>query len=356
MFAKLESLERKFLDLEQELADPTVFNDQDRYRKLTKAHSDLKPVVDIFRQYRELKQNLSDNQELLNDADPDIREMAHEEIKSIEEKLPKLEHDLKVLLLPTDPLDEKNIILEIRAGTGGEEAALFGGDLFRMYCRYAEKMGWKVEIMSQSESDNGGYKEVIALISGDKVYSRLKFESGTHRVQRVPATETQGRIHTSAATVAVMPEAEEVDVEIRPEDLRIDIYRASGAGGQHVNKTESAVRITHIPTGTVVTCQDERSQHKNKARAMKVLASRILAAERERQNNELSADRKAQVGSGDRSERIRTYNFPQGRCTDHRINLTLYSLDRIMEGEVEPLFEALATAAQTEALKAEAEA
>lgn len=356
MFAKLESLERKFLDLEQELADPTVFNDQDRYRKLTKAHSDLKPVVDIFRQYRELKQNLADNQELLNDADPDIREMAHEEIKSIEEKLPELEHDLKVLLLPTDPLDEKNIILEIRAGTGGEEAALFGGDLFRMYCRYAEKMGWKVEIMSQSESDNGGYKEVIALISGDKVYSRLKFESGTHRVQRVPATETQGRIHTSAATVAVMPEAEEVDVEIRPEDLRIDIYRASGAGGQHVNKTESAVRITHIPTGTVVTCQDERSQHKNKARAMKVLASRILAAERERQNSELSADRKAQVGSGDRSERIRTYNFPQGRCTDHRINLTLYSLDRIMEGEVEPLFEALATAAQTEALKAEAEA
>lgn len=356
MFAKLESLERKFLDLEQELADPTVFNDQDRYRKLTKAHSDLKPVVDIFRQYRELKQNLADNQELLNDADPDIREMAHEEIKSIEEKLPELEHDLKVLLLPTDPLDEKNIILEIRAGTGGEEAALFGGDLFRMYCRYAEKMGWKVEIMSQSESDNGGYKEVIALISGDKVYSRLKFESGTHRVQRVPATETQGRIHTSAATVAVMPEAEEVDVEIRPEDLRIDIYRASGAGGQHVNKTESAVRITHIPTGTVVTCQDERSQHKNKARAMKVLASRILAAERERQNSELSADRKAQVGSGDRSERIRTYNFPQGRCTDHRINLTLYSLDRIMEGEVDPLFEALATAAQTEALKAEADA
>lgn len=354
MFAKLESLERKFLDLEQELADPTVFNDQDRYRKLTKAHSDLKPVVDIFRQYRELKQNLADNQELLNDADPDIREMAHEEIKSIEEKLPELEHDLKVLLLPTDPLDEKNIILEIRAGTGGEEAALFGGDLFRMYCRYAEKMGWKVEIMSQSESDNGGYKEVIALISGDKVYSRLKFESGTHRVQRVPATETQGRIHTSAATVAVMPEAEEVDVEIRPEDLRIDIYRASGAGGQHVNKTESAVRITHLPTNTVVTCQDERSQHKNKARAMKVLASRILAAERERQNSELSADRKAQVGSGDRSERIRTYNFPQGRCTDHRINLTLYSLDRIMEGELTPLFDALSTAAQTEALKAQA--
>ena len=260
-----------------------------------------------------------------------------------------------MLLLPKDPLDEKNTILEIRAGTGGEEAALFAADLFRMYSRYAELKGWKVEVMSESPSDSGGYKEVICLISGDRVYSHLKFEAGAHRVQRVPATETQGRIHTSAATVAVMPEAEEVDVEIRPEDLRIDIYRASGAGGQHVNKTESAVRITHIPTGTVVTCQDERSQHKNKARAMKVLASRILAAEQERQNSELSADRRAQVGSGDRSERIRTYNFPQGRCTDHRINLTLYSLDRIMEGELDTLLEALATAAQAEALKAQAE-
>ncbi len=259
------------------------------------------------------------------------------------------------MLLPTDPLDEKNTILEIRAGTGGEEAALFAADLFRMYTRYAELKGWKTELMNASPSESGGYKEIICLISGTKVYSRLKFEAGTHRVQRVPATEAQGRIHTSAATVAVMPEAEEVDVDIRPEDLRIDIFRASGAGGQHVNKTESAVRITHLPTNTVVTCQDERSQHKNKARAMKVLASRILAAERARQNSELSADRKAQVGSGDRSERIRTYNFPQGRCTDHRINLTLHSLDRIMEGELDPLVEALGTAAQTEALKAEAE-
>ena len=355
MFAKLEGLEKKYLELEEALAQPDVFNDQDHYRKLTKAHADLREIVEIFRRHRALEQELADNRQLLHDSDPDIREMAQEEIRRCEESLPELEQALKVALLPTDPLDEKNTILEIRAGTGGEEAALFAADLFRMYSRYAELQGWKVEIMSESPSETGGYKEVICLVAGQKVYSRLKFEAGAHRVQRVPATETQGRIHTSAATVAVMPEAEEVDVELRPEDLRIDIFRASGAGGQHVNKTESAVRITHIPTGTVVSCQDERSQHKNKARAMKVLASRILAAGRERQNSELSADRKAQVGSGDRSERIRTYNFPQGRCTDHRINLTLYSLDRIMEGELGPLLEALSTAAQAEALKAQAE-
>ena len=351
MFAKLESLERKFLDLEQELADPTVFNDQDRYRKLTKAHSDLKPVVDIFRQYRELKQNLADNQELLNDADPDIREMAHEEIKSIEEKLPELEHDLKVLLLPTDPLDEKNIILEIRAGTGGEEAALFGGDLFRMYCRYAEKMGWKVEIMSQSESDNGGYKEVIALISGDKVYSRLKFESGVHRVQRVPETETQGRIHTSTATVAVMPQAEEVDFALDMKDLRIDTFRSSGAGGQHINKTSSAIRITHIPTGTVVECQNERSQFQNKDKALEILRSRLLAQKQKEQQDAINADRAGQVGTGDRSEKIRTYNFPQDRCTDHRIGLTVHNLDKIMDGNLDEIIDALATHEQAEKLR-----
>jgi len=351
MFAKLESLERKFLDLEQELADPTVFNDQDRYRKLTKAHSDLKPVVDIFRQYRELKQNLADNQELLNDADPDIREMAHEEIKSIEEKLPELEHDLKVLLLPTDPLDEKNIILEIRAGTGGEEAALFGGDLFRMYCRYAEKMGWKVEIMSQSESDNGGYKEVIALISGDKVYSRLKFESGTHRVQRVPATESQGRIHTSTATVAVMPQAEEVDLVIDPKDLRIDTFRSSGAGGQHINKTSSAIRVTHIPTGMVVECQNERSQFQNKDKALEILRSRLLAKKQKEQQDAINANRAGQVGTGDRSEKIRTYNFPQDRCTDHRIGLTVHNLDKIMDGNLDEIIDALATHEQAEKLR-----
>ncbi|WP_165065863.1 MULTISPECIES: peptide chain release factor 1 [unclassified Desulfovibrio] len=355
MFAKLEGLEKKSLELEEALAQPDVFNDQEHYRKLAKAHADLREVVELFRRHRALLQEIADNKQLLHEEDPELKALAQEEIHKAEEELPRLEQALKVALLPTDPLDEKNTILEIRAGTGGEEAALFAADLFRMYSRYAEVKGWKVEILSESPSESGGYKEIICLISGERVYSRLKFEAGTHRVQRVPATEAQGRIHTSAATVAVMPEAEEVDVEIRPEDLRIDIYRASGAGGQHVNKTESAVRITHLPTNTVVTCQDERSQHKNKARAMKVLASRILAAERERQNSELSADRKAQVGSGDRSERIRTYNFPQGRCTDHRINLTLYSLDRIMEGELTPLLEALSTAAQTEALKAQAE-
>ncbi len=355
MFAKLENLERRFEDLEQQLASSEVFNDQERYRKLTKAHADLKEVVDVFRRYKELRQNLADNKELLDDADPEIRSMAHEEAKSLEAAIPAIEQELQLLLLPKDPLDEKNTIVEIRAGTGGEEAALFAADLFRMYSRYAEIRGWKVEILSANESDTGGYKEIIALIVGDKVYSRLKFESGTHRVQRVPATESQGRIHTSAATVAILPEAEEVDVEIRPDDIRIDVFRASGAGGQHVNKTESAVRITHMASGIVVSCQDEKSQHKNKAKAMKVLASRLLQAEQDRQHNEMAADRRSQVGSGDRSERIRTYNFPQGRVTDHRINLTLYSLDRVMEGEAQALFDALSTHAQTEALKAQAD-
>lgn len=355
MFSKLATLENKYMELEESLARPEIFIDQEHYRKLTKAHADLKEIVDLFRKHRTLTEEIEENRLLLRDEDPEMRALAHEEIKAAEAELPKLEQALKVALLPVDPLDEKNTILEIRAGTGGEEAALFAADLFRMYSRYAELQGWKVEIISESVAEGGGYKEIICLISGKKVYSRLKYEAGAHRVQRVPTTETQGRIHTSAATVAVMPEAEEVDLEIRPEDLRIDIFRASGAGGQHVNKTESAVRITHLPTGIVVTCQDERSQHKNKAKAMKVLASRILAAETARQNSELSADRKAQVGSGDRSERIRTYNFPQGRCTDHRINLTLYSLDRIMEGELGQLLDALATSAQAQALKAQAE-
>ncbi len=355
MFAKLEGLERKYIELEKSLADPDVYSDQEQYKKVSKAHADLRDVVELYRTYRETARQIEENRQLLHDADPDIREMAQEELASLETQLPDIEHRLKVHLIPKDPNDEKNTILEIRAGTGGEEAALFAADLFRMYTRYAELKHWKTEILSESPTEAGGYKEVILLISGDRVYSHLKFEAGAHRVQRVPVTETQGRIHTSAATVAVMPEAGEVDIDIRPEDLKIDVYRASGAGGQHVNKTESAVRITHIPTGVVVTCQDERSQHKNKARAMKVLASRLLAAEQERHNSEQAADRRAQVGSGDRSERIRTYNFPQGRCTDHRINLTLYSLDRIMEGEIDPLLDALAQAAQTEALKAEAD-
>lgn len=354
MFAKLESLEKKLGDLEHELADPAVFTDQERYRKLTKAHADLKPVVETFRRYKQLQQSLEDNRELERDPDPDIRAMAAEEIKAGEEELPRIEHELKVLLLPADPLDEKNILLEIRAGTGGEEAALFGADLFRMYCRYAEKMGWKAEIMSESPSDTGGYKEIIALISGDRVYSRLKYESGTHRVQRVPATESQGRIHTSAATVAIMPEAEEVDIDIKPEDLRFDVYRSSGPGGQSVNTTDSAVRVTHIPTGIVVTCQDEKSQHKNKAKALKVLYSRLLQAEKEKHDAEQADQRRAQVGSGDRSERIRTYNFPQGRVTDHRINLTLYNLTKVMEGEIQELVDGLSTAAQADALKAQA--
>ena len=354
MFAKLENLEQKFLTLEQDLADPAVFDDQERYRKLTKAHADLKPVVEIFRRYRTVQQSLIENRELAEDSDPGIREMAEEEIRQADEALPELERELKILLLPRDPLDEKNILLEIRAGTGGEEAALFGSDLFRMYVRYAEKMGWKVEIMSESPSDTGGYKEIIANIAGDRVYSRLKFESGTHRVQRVPATESQGRIHTSAATVAIMPEAEEVDVDIKPEELRFDVFRSSGPGGQSVNTTDSAVRITHIPTGLVVTCQDEKSQHKNKAKALKVLYARLLQLEQDKQNAVQADQRRAQVGSGDRSERIRTYNFPQGRVTDHRINLTLYNLPRAMEGEIQELIDALVTHAQTEALKAQA--
>lgn len=353
MFEKLEQYEERYMAHEAELAKPEIFDDQERYRKTVKAHADLRDIVALYRKYKALTLQRQENRDLLQDADLDIRAMAQDELDALENTIPETEQTLRVMLLPTDPLDEKNIVLEIRAGTGGEEAALFAADLFRMYCRFAEIQRWKVEIMSESPSDNGGYKEIIALISGSRVYSHLKYESGTHRVQRVPLTESQGRIHTSAATVAVLAEAEEVDVNIRPEDLRIDVYRASGAGGQHVNKTESAVRITHIPSGTVVTCQDEKSQHKNKAQAMKVLASRILALEEDKKNSEYAADRKSQVGSGDRSERIRTYNFPQGRVTDHRVNMTLYSLDRFMDGDILQMTDALAANAQAEALKAE---
>lgn len=351
MFAKLENLEHRFADVEQQLSSPDVLNDQERYRKLTKAHADLKEVIDMFRDYKELRARLAENKELLNDADADIRSMAQEENRELEAALENREKELTLLLLPRDPMDDKNIILEIRAGTGGEEAALFAADLFRMYSRYAENRGWRVEIMSVSESGTGGYKEIIAIVAGNRAYSYLKYEAGTHRVQRVPATESQGRIHTSAATVAIMPEAEEADVNIRPEDLRFDVFRSSGPGGQSVNTTDSAVRITHIPTGIVVSCQDEKSQHKNKAKGLRVLYARLLQAEQERVHAAQAENRRSQVGSGDRSERIRTYNYPQGRVTDHRVNLTLYKLDAVMEGEFQEFIDALTSAAQTQALK-----
>ena len=355
MLARIENLKKHFEDLERQLSAPEVLADQDKYRKLTKAHSDLKEVMDVFGRYQEVAAQLQDNRELLNDPDPEIKALAQEESKALQEEQENLEKTLTLLLLPKDPLDDKNIILEIRAGTGGEEAALFAADLFRMYNRYAESRGWKVEIMSASASDSGGYKEIIALVTGSKAYSHLKFEAGTHRVQRVPATEAQGRIHTSASTVAIMPEAEEADIDLRPEDLRFDVYRSSGPGGQSVNTTDSAVRVTHLPTGIVVACQDEKSQHKNKAKALKVLLARVLQAEQDRLNAQQAESRRAQVGSGDRSERIRTYNFPQGRVTDHRINLTLYKLDAVMHGDIQELINALATAAQTEALKKQVE-
>jgi peptide chain release factor 1 len=348
MLNKLEEVADRFREVEGLLSDPNVIKDQARYRNLTKEHSALTDVVTGYKRFCRIRDEIAGSQELLKDSDAEVREMASAEVAELETEQTALEEQLKLMLLPKDPNDQRNIILEVRAGTGGDEAALFAGDLFRMYCRYSDRQGWKVEVLNTAESEAGGYKEVIALISGKGVFSRFKYESGVHRVQRVPETETQGRIHTSACTVAVMPEADDVEVDINPSDLRIDLYRASGAGGQHVNKTESAVRITHIPTGVVVACQDEKSQHKNKARAMKVLQSRILDAMQAEQNAKMAADRKSQVGSGDRSERIRTYNFPQGRCTDHRVNLTLYKLEAIMQGDLNEVIDTLTTHAQAE--------
>jgi peptide chain release factor 1 len=350
MFNKLEAVEDRFREVEGLLSDPAVLSNQKKYLALNREHAELSELVGVYRRYRALGEEIAGHQELLQDADSDLRQMAKDELPTLEQERDELARELRVLLLPKDPNDSKNVLLEVRAGTGGDEAALFAGDLFRMYSRYAESQGWRVELLSSSESEAGGFKEVIAMISGDRVYSRFKYESGTHRVQRVPETETQGRIHTSACTVAVLIEAEDVDVDINPVDLRIDVYRASGAGGQHVNKTESAVRITHLPSGLVVSCQDEKSQHKNRARAMKVLQSRLLDQMQSQQHADMAADRKSQVGSGDRSERIRTYNFPQGRCTDHRIGLTLYKLDQIMQGSLEEVIEALSTHYQAEQL------
>ena len=338
---KLDLLHQRFDEITALLAEKETQENQNRFRALSREYAQLNPVVSAFREYLGAIDEKVFAQSLESDPDPDVRTMAKDEIGAAENKICELEEKLQLLLLPKDPDDERNVFLEIRAGTGGAEAALFSGDLYRMYLKYADSRGWKAEIISESEGEQGGYKEVILRVSGQDVFSQLKFEAGTHRVQRVPETETQGRIHTSACTVAILPEVDEVEVDINPADLRIDTYRASGAGGQHVNKTESAIRITHIPTGVVVECQDERSQHKNRARAMSLLKARILSAEEEKQSAEIAASRKFQVGSGDRSERIRTYNFPQGRLTDHRINLTLYRLESIMEGDLNPVIEPL---------------
>jgi peptide chain release factor 1 len=352
MLERLEGVEKRYREIERVLSDPDIMGDREAYKKHMKEHADLGKIVHVYRRYKETLAGIKGSKELLHDPDPEMKALAKEELDSLQEEKEKLEEELKVLLLPRDPNDERSIILEIRAGTGGEEAALFAGDLFRMYCRYAETRNWRVELMDANETDNHGYKEVIANIHGEGAYSAFKYESGTHRVQRVPLTEAQGRIHTSAVTVAVLPEAEEVDVKIDPNELRIDVYRSTGPGGQSVNTTDSAVRVTHLPTGLVVICQDEKSQHKNKAKALKVLRSRLLDMEIRKQQEEIAQERKSQIGSGDRSERIRTYNYPQSRMTDHRIGLTLYRLESIMQGDIQEVIEAIRTHYQAEALKA----
>jgi peptide chain release factor 1 len=349
LFDKLESLVEKFSDIEHALSREGLGAKE--FRELSKERSQLEPLVVEYQEYRRKKNELEDSRGLL--TDPDFKDEALAEIERLENEIASHENTLKILLLPTDPNDSKNVILEVRAGTGGDEASLFASDLLRMYMKYADTVGWSYEILSASDGTMGGYKEVIVLIKGERVYSRLKFEMGVHRVQRVPETEAQGRIHTSACTVAVLPEAEEVDVQVDERDLDIATFRASGAGGQHVNRTDSAVRIVHRPSGLVVECQDERSQHKNKARAMTVLRARLFEQAQKEQSDAISAERKSQVGSGDRSERIRTYNFPQGRVTDHRINLTLYSLDEFMQGQIAELLDALLTSHQADLLKAE---
>ncbi|MGV6815799.1 MAG: peptide chain release factor 1 [Thiotrichales bacterium] len=353
---KLDGLNDRFEEITGLLADPDVIADQNQFRSLSQEYGQLEPVIKTFNEYRQAQEDLATTEEMMNESDPEMREMAAEERKALMAQIESLEQELQKHLLPKDPHDQSNVFLEIRAGTGGDEAAIFAGDLFKLYSRYAERQRWQIEVLSENPGEHGGYKEIISRIIGQGAYSRLKFESGAHRVQRVPETESQGRIHTSAATVAVMPEAEEVEAqEINSADLRVDTFRASGAGGQHVNKTDSAIRLTHLPTGIVVECQDERSQHKNRARAMSLLAAKLLEADRQKQQAEESAMRKSLVGSGDRSERIRTYNFPQGRVTDHRINLTLYKLDEVLAGDLDQIIEPLLNEYQAEQLAALAE-
>jgi peptide chain release factor 1 len=352
MFKKLKDIENRYEELERKLGDPSVVSNRAEFQRCAKEHADLRDLVETFREYEGVKAQFEECQRILRENDEELKEIAREELPQLMEKVSVLEERLKILMIPRDPNDEKNVILEIRAGTGGDEAGLFAADLYRMYARYAESANWKVDVLSSSSAGGmGGFKEVILLIEGKGAYSRLKYESGVHRVQRVPVTEAQGRIHTSAATVAVLPEAEEVEVQIDPNDLRIDVFRSSGHGGQSVNTTDSAVRVTHIPTGLVVSCQDEKSQHKNKAKAIKVLRARLLDRMQAESHAEISEARRKQVGTGDRSERIRTYNFPQGRVTDHRIGLTLYNLEKILDGDLQHIIDSLAAHFQAEAIK-----
>ena len=357
MFEKLSFIEKQYEELAARISDPEVIADQEVWRKLCKEHSDMTPIVEKYKEYKANMNTIEDAKVMMDDPDTDreFKDVLQDEISEAKENIDRISEELKILLLPKDPNDDKNVIMEIRGGAGGDEAALFAGSLFRMYSMYAESQRWSIEVLNLNEIGIGGIKEISFMIKGHGAYSRLKFESGVHRVQRIPETESGGRIHTSTVTVAVLPEAEDVDVEINPEDLEIDTYRASGAGGQHINKTESAIRITHKPTGMVVTCQDERSQHKNRESAMKMLRSRLYDIKQREQQSQIAADRKSQVGTGDRSERIRTYNFPQGRVTDHRIGLTLYKIESIMNGDLDEIIDALITTDQSERLKMQTE-